>query len=216
MQREDIVRQIIQRKAVAVLRIKETEKIKDIIHAIYAGGISVIELTTTIPNATRVIEKLTKEIKGDIIIGVGTVLSPGVAEDAIKAGARYVVSPILKREIIEMTHKYNLPVMPGAFTPTEIQTAYEFGADIIKVFPADVLGREFFKGILAPMPYLKLMPTGGVSLTNANEWLDAGACAIGIGSALLDKEAIKTGNYQKLTENARIVMESVARAAKKQ
>ncbi|MGO9482624.1 MAG: bifunctional 4-hydroxy-2-oxoglutarate aldolase/2-dehydro-3-deoxy-phosphogluconate aldolase [Candidatus Kryptoniota bacterium] len=215
MTREDIIQQIIRRKAVAVLRVKEVEKLKDIIRALYAGGISVIELTTTIPNAIQVIEKLSKEIEDDVIIGVGTVLAPSIAEAAIKAGAKYVVSPIFKKEIVEVAHNHGLPVMPGAFTPTEIQTAYECGADIVKVFPADVLGKEFFKGVLAPMPYLKLMPTGGVSLTNADEWLDAGACAVGIGSALLDKEAIKTGNYQKLTDNARMVMKSVERAVKK-
>ena len=214
MNKEEILQQVIQRKAVAVLRIKEIEKLKDVILAIRAGGISVIELTTTIPNAIQVIDKLTKEIKDDVIIGVGTVLTPTVAADAIKAGAKYVVSPIFKKEIVDVAHEHGVPVMPGAFTPTEIQTAYEAGADIVKVFPADVLGTAFFRGVLAPMPYLKLMPTGGVTLTNADEWLNAGACAVGMGSALLDKEAIKSGNYQKLTENARTVMNSIARAVK--
>ena len=132
-----------------------------------------------------------------------------MAEDAIKAGAKYVVSPVFKKEIIDMAHKYDVPVMPGCFTPTEIQTAYEYGADIVKVFPADVLGMAFFKGILAPMPHLKLMPTGGVTLTNAGDWLKAGACAVGLGSALLDKEAVKTENYGKLTDNAKQIMNSI-------
>jgi 2-dehydro-3-deoxyphosphogluconate aldolase/(4S)-4-hydroxy-2-oxoglutarate aldolase len=105
--------------------------------------------------------------------------------------------------------------MPGAFTPTEIQSAYEAGADIIKVFPADVVGMAFFKGILAPMPYLKLMPTGGVSLTNVGEWLEAGACAVGVGSALLNKKAIVESNYAVLTNNARILMESISKARQK-
>jgi 2-dehydro-3-deoxyphosphogluconate aldolase/(4S)-4-hydroxy-2-oxoglutarate aldolase len=113
-------------------------------------------------------------------------------------------------EIIDISHKYNIPAMPGCFTPTEIQSAFEYGADIIKVFPADAVGIEFFKAILAPMPHLKLMPTGGVSLTNAGEWLKAGACAVGIGSALLDKKAIQENNFSKLTENARVIMKSIA------
>jgi 2-dehydro-3-deoxyphosphogluconate aldolase/(4S)-4-hydroxy-2-oxoglutarate aldolase len=214
MTRENILQQIIKRKTVAVLRVQEVEKLKDIIHALCLGGISVIELTTTIPDAISVIEKINTVLQDDAIIGVGTVLSEKVAEDAIKAGAKYVVSPVFKKEIIEITHKYDRPVMPGAFTPTEIQSAYECGADIIKVFPADVLGTAFFKAVLAPMPYLKLMPTGGVSLTNAGEWLNAGACAVGLGSALLDKEIIKSGNYEKLTENAKIVTNSILRANK--
>ena len=102
--------------------------------------------------------------------------------------------------------------MPGAFTPTEIQTAFEAGADIVKVFPADVVGMAFFKGILAPMPHLKLMPTGGVSLTNAGDWLKAGACAVGVGSALLDKKAIESGNYEVLTENAKVLISSINKA----
>lgn len=215
MNKEQILQQILQRKAVAVLRVQEVEKLKDIIHALSLGGISVIELTMSIPNAIHVIEQAVEEVTDDVIIGVGSVLTSKIAEDAIKAGAKYVVSPILKKEIIGAAHDKDVPVMPGAFTPTEIQTAFESGADIVKVFPADVLGTEFFKAVLAPMPHLKLMPTGGVSLTNADEWLNAGAVAIGLGSALLDKEAVKSGNYQKLTENAQKVINSIAKAVKK-
>ena len=127
----------------------------------------------------------------------------------IRDRAKYVVSPILKKEIIEIAQKYDVPVMPGCFTPTEIYSAFEMGADIAKVFPADVVGMPFFKAILAPMPHLKLMPTGGVSLTNAGDWLKAGACAVGIGSALLDDKVIKEENYLKLTENAKSIMNSI-------
>lgn len=214
MNKEQILQQILQRKAVAVLRVQEVEKLKDIIHALSLGGISVIELTMSIPNAIHVIEQAVKEVTDDVIIGVGSVLTSKIAEDAIKAGAKYVVSPILKKEIIGAAHDKDVPVMPGAFTPTEIQTAFESGADIVKVFPADVLGTGFFKAVLAPMPHLKLMPTGGVSLTNADEWLNAGAVAVGLGSALLDKEAVKSGNYQKLTENAQKVTNSITKAVK--
>lgn len=215
MNKELILQNILQRKAVAVLRVQEVEKLIDIIHALSLGGISVIELTMSIPNAIQVIEKAVNEITDDVIIGVGSVLTSKVAEDAIKAGAKYVVSPIFKKEIIETAHERDVPVMPGAFTPTEIQTAFESGADIVKVFPADVLGPEFFKAVLAPMPHLKLMPTGGVSLTNADIWLNAGAVAVGLGSALLDKDAVKSGNYQKLTENAQKVINSIEKAEKK-
>lgn len=212
MNRETILEEILKRKVVAVLRIQEANKLKKIIEAIAEGGLTVAEITMTVPNAIQLIEKMSKELDKNIIFGVGSVLSAEVAEQAIKAGAKYVVSPIFKKEIIDMSHKYGVPAMPGCFTPTEIQTAYEAGADIVKVFPADVLGMPFFKGVLAPMPHLKMMPTGGVSLTNAGEWIKAGACAVGIGSALLDKEAIKNENYSKLTDNAKIIMKSVADA----
>ncbi len=210
MSRQTILDEILKRKVVAVLRIKEVDKLKKIIEAIAEGGLTVAEVTMTVPNAIQLIEKMSQELNKNIIFGVGSVLSAEVAEQAIKAGAKYVVSPIFKKEIVEMSHKYDVPAMPGCFTPTEIQTAYEAGADIIKVFPADVLGMPFFKGVLAPMPHLKMMPTGGVTLTNAGEWIKAGACAVGIGSALLDKEAIKYENYFKLTDNAKIIMNSVA------
>jgi 2-dehydro-3-deoxyphosphogluconate aldolase/(4S)-4-hydroxy-2-oxoglutarate aldolase len=212
MNREIILQEILKRKAVAVLRVKEEDKLQQVIEAINAGGVSVAEITMTVPNAIQLIEKMNEKLDKNIIIGVGSVLNSKTTEDAIKAGAKYVVSPIFKKEIIETAHKFDVPVMPGCFTPTEIQTAFEAGADIVKVFPADVVGMEFFKAILAPMPHLKLMPTGGVSLTNAGNWLKAGACAVGIGSALLDKKAIKENNYSKLTENSRIIMKSISDA----
>lgn len=209
MSKEIILGEILKRKAVAVIRAKEPEKLRKIIEAIAKGGITVAEITMTVPNAIQLIEKMSNEVDHNIIIGVGSVLNKQVAEDAIKAGAKYVVSPILKKEIIETAHKHNVPVMPGCFTPTEIQTAFEYGADIIKVFPADVVGMAFFKSILAPMPHLKLMPTGGVSLTNAGEWIKAGACAVGLGTALLDKRAIENENYMTLSENAVTIMKSI-------
>jgi 2-dehydro-3-deoxyphosphogluconate aldolase/(4S)-4-hydroxy-2-oxoglutarate aldolase len=212
MNREIILQEILKRKAVAVLRVKEEDKLQQVIEAINAGGVSVAEITMTVPNAIQLIEKMNEKLDKNIIIGVGSVLNSKTTEDAIKAGAKYVVSPIFKKEIIETAHKFDVPVMPGCFTPTEIQTAFEAGADIVKVFPADVVGMEFFKAILAPMPHLNLMPTGGVSLTNAGDWLKAGACAVGIGSALLDKKAIQENNYSKLTENARIIMKSISDA----
>jgi 2-dehydro-3-deoxyphosphogluconate aldolase/(4S)-4-hydroxy-2-oxoglutarate aldolase len=145
----------------------------------------------------------------DVVVGVGSVLNKATAEQAVNAGARYVVSPVVKSEIIVAARELDVPVMPGAFSPTEIQFAYEEGADIVKVFPADNLGMQYFKNVLAPMPHLKLMPTGGVSLSNAGDWLAAGACAVGVGSALLDKQAIADENYSQLTENAELLIDSI-------
>jgi 2-dehydro-3-deoxyphosphogluconate aldolase / (4S)-4-hydroxy-2-oxoglutarate aldolase len=212
MTRENILQELLNRKVVAVLRVKEEDKLQNVIEAIYAGGISVAEITMTVPNAIQLISKMNSILDKNIIIGVGSVLDSKTAEDAIKAGARYVVSPVFKKEVIETAHMFEVPVMPGCFTPTEIQTAFEAGADIVKVFPADIVGMAFFKAVLAPLPHLKLMPTGGVSLTNAGDWLKAGACAVGIGSSLLDKNAIQENNFSKLTENAKLIMKSIADA----
>ena len=212
MTRENILQELLNRKVVAVLRVKEEDKLQNVIEAIYSGGISVAEITMTVPNAIQLISKMNSILDKNIIIGVGSVLDSKTAEDAIKAGARYVVSPVFKKEVIETAHMFEVPVMPGCFTPTEIQTAFEAGADIVKVFPADIVGMAFFKAVLAPLPHLKLMPTGGVSLTNAGDWLKAGACAVGIGSSLLDKNAIQENNFSKLTENAKLIMKSIADA----
>jgi len=215
MKRELILEEILKRKSVAVIRLKEADKLKKVIEALALGGVSVAEVTMTVPNAIGLIKEVTQELSEDIIVGVGSVLNSDVAKQAIEAGAKYVVSPIFKKEIIDAAHEYDVPAMPGCFTPTEVLTAYEYGADVVKVFPADVLGMAFFKGILAPMPHLKLMPTGGVTLTNAGDWIKAGAVAVGIGSALLDKEAIDAENYSKLTENAKLISQSINNVIKK-
>ena len=209
MSRQDIVDKIFELKAVAVIRMEDPSKLIKVAEAIHDGGVKAIEITMTVPNAIETIALASKEIGDKVLIGVGSILTPEMAQKAIDAGAQYVVSPIFKKEIIEQSHKNDIPAMPGTFTPTEAQLAWEAGADIIKIFPADILGMAFIKGIKAPMPHLKVMPTGGVSLTNAGEWLKAGACAVGVGSALIDKQAILEDNYCVLTKNAEQIMESI-------
>jgi 2-dehydro-3-deoxyphosphogluconate aldolase/(4S)-4-hydroxy-2-oxoglutarate aldolase len=212
--RIEIIRKLELNTAVAVIRLSDSTKLIKVCEAIFMGGVKSIEITMTVPNAIDVIKEAVKQLGDHMLIGVGTVLTPEIAQRAIDAGANYVVSPIFKKEIIEVAHKNGVPALPGCFTPTEIQTAFEAGADIIKIFPADVLGMAFFKGILAPMPQLKLMPTGGVTLTNAGDWIKAGACAVGVGTALLDKKAIENENYNLLTDNARLIMSSIEAAKK--
>lgn len=209
MSRSEIVDEIIKSGVVAVVRTKHPDKLIRIAEALCEGGVKFIEITMTVPNAIKMIEEVSGVVHDEITIGVGSVLDPGTAQKAIDAGAQFVVSPIFKKEIIDTVHNNNLPAMPGTFTPTEILTAHESGADIIKVFPADVLGMNFFKAVKAPMPDLKIMPTGGVTLDNAGEWIRAGACAVGVGTALLDSRAIEENNYKKLTENARRINESI-------
>jgi 2-dehydro-3-deoxyphosphogluconate aldolase/(4S)-4-hydroxy-2-oxoglutarate aldolase len=211
MGKQETLKSLTDCGAIAVIRLSDPKKLLKVAQSIYEGGVTAIEITMTVPDAINMIKKAASELGSYMNIGVGTVLDPVTAQKAIDAGAKYVVSPIFKKEIIEVAKKNDIPVMPGAFTPTEAQTAYDAGADIIKIFPADVVGMAFFKAVLAPMPHLKLMPTGGVSLTNAGEWFKAGACAVGVGSALLDAIAISAGNYKVLTDNAKILIESIER-----
>jgi len=210
--RHEIVSELIRRGAVAVIRMSDPERLVRVVEAICEGGVTAIEITMSVPRAFQMIEEVSRRLGDVALVGAGSVLDAETARLVIEAGARYVVSPVFKPEIIQTAHRYDVPALPGAFTPTEILAAHEAGADIVKVFPADVVGMAFFKAIKAPMPQLKLMPTGGVTLTNAGEWLRAGACAVGVGSALLDRAAIAEGRWEKLTENARTLMESIRQA----
>ena len=215
MSRAEIVKEIKNNGIVAIIRTKHPDKLIKIAEAIFEGGVKFIEITMTVPNALKMIEKVRKSVSNKIILGVGSVLDPDTAQKAIDAGAQFVVSPVFKKEIIDKAHKNNVPAMPGTFTPTEMFNAHQYGADVIKVFPADILGMKFFKGVKAPMPDLNLMPTGGVNLDNAGDWIKAGACAVGIGTALLDVKAIEENNYKKLTENARRINDSIKSAVNK-
>lgn len=207
--RKEVLRSILRSGAIAVIRMAEARRLIRVVEAVREGGITAIEITMTTPNALAVIEEVAREMGDTVQVGVGSVLDADTARQAIDAGARYVVSPIFKPEVINAAHRHDVPAMPGCFTPTEILTAVEAGADLVKVFPADILGMAFFKGVLAPMPHLRLMPTGGVSLANAGDWIRAGAVAVGVGSALLDKRAIAEEDYAVLTENARTLRRSV-------
>jgi 2-dehydro-3-deoxyphosphogluconate aldolase / (4S)-4-hydroxy-2-oxoglutarate aldolase len=209
MNRKIILNRIIDNGAVAVVRLRDPNKAMHVAEALYNGGVENLEITMTIPNALSIIKKVSEEMCDSVLVGVGSILDKETAEKAIEAGAKYIVSPIYDEEIISVGHKFDLPVMPGAFTPTEIQKAYKAGADIVKVFPADVLGMKFFSGVKAPMPHLRLMPTGGVTLTNADQWFDAGACAVGIGNALVDQEAITRNDFKVLTKNAKVLINNI-------
>lgn len=194
-----------------MIRMADAEQLLRVVEAVHAGGVSAIEITMTTPDALSVIRDVSRAFTEhpDVLVGVGSVLDSVTARLAIEAGARFVVSPILDEATIRMSHRYDVPMMPGCYTPTEIYRAHTLGADIVKIFPAQNVGMDYFRAVTAPMPHLKLMPTGGVTLKNAGDWLAAGACAVGVGSALLDKDAIAQGDYDVLTENARILTASV-------
>ncbi|MEM6335906.1 MAG: bifunctional 4-hydroxy-2-oxoglutarate aldolase/2-dehydro-3-deoxy-phosphogluconate aldolase [Bacteroidota bacterium] len=202
-------------RAVAVVRADDASAMTDIVRALHAGGVTCVEITMTVPNALDAIRavaaRIGNELPADIILGVGSVTSAKMTDAALDAGATFVVSPVFKSEIIRAAHDRDAPAMPGALTPTEIQAAYEAGADVVKVFPANVFGIGYFKSVRAPLPHLKLMPTGGVTLTNAQDWLDAGAVAVGLGSALVDKAAVREGRFEVLTQNARTLIAGLRR-----
>jgi 2-dehydro-3-deoxyphosphogluconate aldolase/(4S)-4-hydroxy-2-oxoglutarate aldolase len=166
----------------------------------------------TVPGAVRLIEHLATNLPDDIIVGAGTVLDAATARDVIEAGVRFVVSPVFRRPVIAAAHDRGVAAMPGCFTPTEILDAWEAGADIVKVFPATALGPGFFTDLRGPLPQVRLMPTGGVTRDNAGDWIRAGAVAIGVGTALVDKKAVAEGRFEAITASARHFVGAVQQA----
>ena len=187
---------------VPVLRAESADQAMEIARAIGAGGVTVLEVTMTVPGAVEVVRRLVRE-SPEILVGVGTVLDPVTAERCIDEGAEFVVSPGLNLGTVETCLKRGVAVLPGALTPTEIITAWQAGADVMKIFPASAMGgAKYLKALKAPLPQVEMIPTGGVSLANAMEFLEAGAFGLGVGAELVDVEAIKAGNPGKITANA--------------
>lgn len=195
---------IIDHKLVAIIRGARPDEMLRIVDALYEGGIRTLEVTINSPKALQVIERVADNAGDRILVGAGTVLDPETARAAIIAGAKFIVSPTLDVRTIEMTKKYGALSVPGAFTPTEILTAYTAGADVIKVFPASAVGPSFFREMAGPLPHIPLMPTGGVNLDNIAEYAKAGAKAFGLGSSLTDtKNAATDESLRALTQRAK-------------
>lgn len=197
---------------VAVIRARLPDQLVDVGKALQEGGITFLEITMTTPGALGVIEQAAATLDDTCVVGVGSVLDPHTARAAILAGAQFIVSPTINLEVIEMGHRYDKPVVPGGLTPTEILTAWEAGADLVKVFPANHFGPRYFKDLLAPMPQLKLTPTGGVDQDTAAEWLHAGAACLGVGSALVQPQLIADQDWAGLTDLARKFVRIVSKA----
>jgi 2-dehydro-3-deoxyphosphogluconate aldolase/(4S)-4-hydroxy-2-oxoglutarate aldolase len=203
MQKAEVLKSLREIGLVPVLRAESEEQALKLAAAIAAGGVTVLEVTMTVPGAIRVMRRLAEE-RPDILIGAGTVLDAETARMCILEGAQFVVSPALKIPTIEMCHRYGVTVLPGALTPTEIVTAWEAGADVVKIFPASALGgAKYLKSVKAPLPQVEMIPTGGVSLATAAEFLEAGAFALGVGADLVDLKAIAKGTPETITESAR-------------
>ncbi len=213
MDRTEIIKQIEEIGIVPVVRAASSDEAMRAIDAIKEGGISVLEITMTVPGAVKVIEEVVKRYCSDALVGAGTVLDPETARACILAGAQFVVSPALNLETIAMCRRYGVPIMPGALTPTEVITAWTAGADFVKVFPAGSMGgASYIKNLKAPLPQVKIVPTGGVSLKTAADFIKAGASALGVGADLVDVKAIRAGDAHVVTERARQFVEIVKAA----
>jgi 2-dehydro-3-deoxyphosphogluconate aldolase / (4S)-4-hydroxy-2-oxoglutarate aldolase len=202
MSREPTLKRICDGGVVAVVRSETSAPLVKVVAALAQGGVTAAEVTFTVPDAIDVIRQVRKEVGDAIVLGAGTVLDAETARAAILAGAEYIVAPIVNLEVIRLCRRYDKVVMPGAFTPTEIVSAWEAGADVVKIFPADVGGPAYLKALRGPLPQIRLMPTGGVDLSTAESFLKAGAYCLGVGSALVDPRAVATGDFDRIRELA--------------
>lgn len=194
---------------VAVIRAESPDKLVDVAEALLAGGVEVMEVTFTVPRAVQVLEKVAAKLGDRILLGAGTVLDPETARAAILAGAEFIVSPTVNAQVIEVCRRYSKLAMPGALTPTEVITAWQAGADIVKIFPSELTGPRYLKLLSAPLPQVRMMPTGGVNVDTAGDYLKAGACALGVGGALVDPKLVAAGDLKKIESLARQFVEVV-------
>lgn len=214
MDKKAVLQKITDCGVVAVVRAENEEQAMKIADACAQAGIAALEITFTVPGAADVIKALSKAYtNGEILVGAGTVMDPETARVAILSGAQYVVSPYLNREVVRLCNRYQVACMPGAMTIKEVVECMEAGADIVKIFPGELFGPAIIKAIKGPIPYAPLMPTGGVSLDNAGEWIKAGSVAIGVGGSLT--APAKKGDYQAITEIGKQFVEKVRQAREK-
>ena len=212
MSKKKISQTIIDAGVIAVIRITDLSKLMPAVEALRAGGIRCIEITFTVPDTARVIKKLASRFSGDLLVGAGTVLTKKNAVQAVKAGAQYLVSPTNWPGLIELCKEHDVVSIPGAFTPTEISTAWNAGADFVKVFPVNAVGPHYIEDVRRPLPELRLIPTSGITVDNAADYIKAGACAIGIGSQLTDPRLIEQGDYSTLTRMAARLVQNIKEA----
>ncbi len=213
MNKTDVIQWIKAAGVIPVVRAASADEAMRAIEAIKAGGLSVLEITMTVPGAVRVIEEVAARYGADVLVGAGTILDAETARACMLAGAQFIVSPALHLETIAMCRRYSIAVIPGALTPTEVLQAWTAGADMVKVFPCDSLGgARYIKSLKAPLPQVEVVPTGGVSLKTAADFIKAGASALGVGSDLVDVKALREGNAGLITERARQFIEAVREA----
>jgi 2-dehydro-3-deoxyphosphogluconate aldolase/(4S)-4-hydroxy-2-oxoglutarate aldolase len=211
MTHETILQRILEGGIVAVVRSESPERLVQVVEALAEGGVTAAEITFTVPDAIDVIREVRKAMGDSIVLGAGSVLDPETARAALLAGAEYIVGPSTNLDVIRLCRRYGKVVMPGAFTPTEVVTAWEAGADLVKIFPSDLGGPAYLKALRAPLPQVRMMPTGGVDLSTAEAFLKAGACCLGVGSSLVEPKAVAEGNFARIRDLARQFREIVRR-----
>jgi 2-dehydro-3-deoxyphosphogluconate aldolase/(4S)-4-hydroxy-2-oxoglutarate aldolase len=213
MEKREVFNRMVTEGLIPVVRVSSAREAMDVADAIKEGGVSFIEITMSVQGAIDVIKELTQKYKDEIIMGAGTVLDTETGRAALLAGAQFIVSPTLNLDLIQLAHRYSAVVIPGATTPTEILTAWNAGADMVKVFPAGQLGGpEYLKALRGPLPQILLVPTGGVNLQNAGAFIKAGATALGVGGELVDKKAVKEKKFNVITENTRAFLKVIKEA----
>jgi 2-dehydro-3-deoxyphosphogluconate aldolase/(4S)-4-hydroxy-2-oxoglutarate aldolase len=210
--RADVLRAIEASGVVAVIRLRDPELLQGVVDALLAGGVRALEITMTVPRAVELIAATASTLPPEFLLGAGTVTDAQTARRVIDAGARFIVSPVFKREVLDVCRERGIVSAPGCFTPTEILEAFEYGADVVKVFPATALGPGYIKDVLAPLPHLKLMPTGGVTRDNAGDWIRAGSVALGVGTAMVDAKAVAERRFDVVADNARHFVNAVRQA----
>ena len=210
--KEECTRILMDTGIVAVIRVDKGSDLVDIMRALKKGGILALEVTMTSPGALEAIREASRVFKDEAIIGAGTVLDPETAEAAITAGARFIVSPVTNLDLIKLCRRYSIMCVPGAFTPTEVLAAWEAGADFVKIFPAGNVGPSFLKDILGPLPQVRLTPTGGINLQNIGDFIRAGACFVGVGSSLINKDMVKEKRWDDLSKLASKFVQEVREA----
>jgi 2-dehydro-3-deoxyphosphogluconate aldolase/(4S)-4-hydroxy-2-oxoglutarate aldolase len=198
MSKQSDLSRVLDAGIVAVVRSPDSSQLVEVCRALADGGVHVVEITMTVPDALDVVRAVRKALGDRVLLGAGTILDPETGRAALLAGAEYLVAPTLNLDVIRLCARYDKLVMPGCFTPTEILTAWEAGADIIKVFPADVVGPAFFRAMRGPLPQIRLMPTGGVDLNTAADFLRAGACCLGVGGQLVEPKAVAARDFERI------------------
>lgn len=198
MSRHTDLQRVLDSGIVAIIRSSSSEQLVEVAQALHEGGIDVLEVTFTVPRVLEIIGAVRKALGDKVLLGAGTVLDPETARAAILAGAEFIVSPTVNTDVIQLCNRYDKVIMPGAFTPTEILTAWQAGADIVKVFPADVGGPAYLKAVHGPLPQVRLLPTGGVNLDTLADFMKAGACAVGLGTALVEPKAVQAGDMNRI------------------
>lgn len=212
MTKDQIIDGLLGPGVVAIIRADNSEQLIQASRALIEGGITGIEITMTTPNALQVIADVRRVFGDKVLAGVGSILDVKTAQAAIKAGAEYVITPVLKPDVIAFCNHVGVPIFSGSYTPTEAQTAFELGADFIKIFPADGLGPKYIQAIRGPLPHLKIVPTGGVDVNTAGDFIKAGCVAVAAGSTLVSKEILKNQDWAKLTDLAAQFIAAVAKA----